>query len=62
MIFSRRQLEYLLGEYVIHYHEERPHQGLGNRLISGEQGRSQGTIRRQTRLGGLLSFYDRVSG
>ncbi|MBO1323466.1 integrase core domain-containing protein [Acanthopleuribacter pedis] len=62
VIFSRRQLEYLLGEYVTHYHEERPHQGLGNRLISGEQGQSQGKIRRRTRLGGLLSFYDRVSG
>ncbi|CAM2009405.1 integrase core domain-containing protein [Acanthopleuribacter pedis] len=62
VIFSRVQHEYLLREYVIHYHEKRPHPGLGNRLISGEQGRSQGKIRRRTRLGGLLSFYDRVSG
>ncbi|CAM2006629.1 Transposase [Acanthopleuribacter pedis] len=62
VIFSWEQLEYLLREYVTHYHEERPHQGLGNRLISGEQGQSQGKIRRRTRLGGLLSFYHRVSG
>nr|WP_279382513.1 integrase core domain-containing protein [Acanthopleuribacter pedis] len=62
VIFSKGQLEYLLREYVAHYHEERPHQSLGNQLISGKQGKSAGRIRRRTRLGGLLSFYDRVSG
>ncbi|MBO1323460.1 integrase core domain-containing protein [Acanthopleuribacter pedis] len=62
VIFSKGQLEYLLREYGAHYHEERPHQGLGNWLISGKQGKSEGRIRRRTRLGGLLSFYDRVSG
>ncbi|CAM2005795.1 integrase core domain-containing protein [Acanthopleuribacter pedis] len=40
VIFSREQLEYLLREYVTHYREERPHQGLGNRLISGHRAKS----------------------
>jgi len=46
--------------YVEHYHLERSHQGLGNRLI--ESGRSQpgaGPVARQERLGGLLNHYYR---
>ncbi|CAM2006625.1 integrase core domain-containing protein [Acanthopleuribacter pedis] len=62
VIFSRGQLEHLLREYVAFYNEERPHQGLENRLVSSKQGKSEGRIRRRTRLGGLLNFYDRVSG
>ncbi|CAM2005120.1 Transposase [Acanthopleuribacter pedis] len=62
VIFSKGQLDYLLREYVAFYNEERPHQGLKNRLVSGKQGKSEGRIRRRTRLGGLLRFYDRVSG
>ena len=62
VIFSQGQLEYLLREYTAHYHEERPHQALGNRLVSGKLGKSEGRIKRRTRLGGLLSFYDRVLG
>jgi len=28
-----RHLDYLVCEFVRHYHESRPHQGLGNQLI-----------------------------
>lgn len=43
-----------------HYHEERNHQGLGNRLIDPSvAANSAGPIRRRTRVGGLLSFYHR---
>jgi hypothetical protein len=57
-----------LCEYVTHYHQERPHQGLGNRVIAAERlpaanddGRSAavGVVRRRERLGGLLSYYHR---
>jgi len=48
-------------EYTEHYHQERNHQGLGNRLIdrSCRGPRVQGRIERRARLGGLLNFYDR---
>ena len=52
----RRTLE----SFVAHYHHERNHQGLGNRLIEPTvAANSPGRIRRHTRLGGILSFYSR---
>ena len=36
LIVGRRQLEYVLGEFVEHYQHARPHQGLGQRTPSGE--------------------------
>ena len=46
--------------FVAHYHRERNHQGLGNRLII-DTPVSDGArrVRRLTRLGGLLNFYER---
>src|SRR5215469_8024679 len=35
LIVGRRHLEYVLGEFVEHYHKARPHQGLGQRTPSG---------------------------
>jgi transposase InsO family protein len=46
-------------EFVEHYHEERPHQGLGNMLISPTATIGTGRVQRRERLGGLLSFYYR---
>jgi len=34
MVFGEKHLDYLVSEYVEHYHVERPHQGLGNRTIA----------------------------
>lgn len=50
-------------EYVEHYHHERNHQGIGNRLISGpvNQGRSTGSVECRERLGGLLRHYRRAA-
>ena len=43
-----------------HYHEERPHQGLGNELIAPTTTViGTGPITCRERLGGLLKFYDR---
>ena len=51
-----------LAEYVEHYHGERNHQGLGNRLITGPPVIDRTSrVRRHSRLGGLLNFYERVA-
>jgi putative transposase len=49
--------------FVEHYHEERPHQGLGNELIAPKTTAiGTGSVRCRARLGGLLKFYDRTAG
>jgi putative transposase len=58
IIFGERRLLHALSEFIVHYHEERNHQGLGNDLIaptfhaSGRAG-----VRCRDRLGGLLRYY-----
>jgi hypothetical protein len=62
MIFvGQASLRRAVGEYVQHYHEERNHQGLGNRLIQlPKPGTThEGFIQRRARLGGVLNFYYR---
>ena len=50
-------------EFMVHYHAERNHQGLGNRLIRAEQASipSDQPVERRIRLGGMLSFYHRAA-
>jgi len=46
--------------FIRHYHEERPHQGLGNALIAPTTTViGTGPVRCRERLGGLLKFYYR---
>ncbi len=60
LVFGEKHFDYLVREYLEHYHQERPHQGLGNRLISGEPPpNGKGEIHCRTRLGGLLKHYYR---
>ena len=61
IFFGEKMLRHAVIEFAAHYHRERNHQGLGNRLIEpGENaGRSTGTIVCDQRLGGLLKYYDR---
>jgi hypothetical protein len=44
-----------------HYHRERPHQGIGNRLIDGRTvaANDDGPVQCRERLGGLLRYYHR---
>jgi putative transposase len=52
-----------LHEYLEHYHRERNHQGLGSQLIVPLRippSKSE-RIDRRTRLGGMLSFYERAA-
>jgi putative transposase len=59
LFFGESSLLRATQEYVDHYHLERPHQGLGNRVI--ERARHRPTegieIRCGEHLGGLLRHY-----
>jgi transposase InsO family protein len=60
MIFvGQASLRRAVSEYMAHYHAERNHQGLGNRLIDGNliSAANHGQIHRRERLGGMLNFY-----
>jgi putative transposase len=63
LAFGEKHFDYLVKEYIEHYHTERPHQGLGNRVVIGElppaRLDSNDTVFCQTRLGGLLKYYQR---
>ena len=62
MIFvGQASLRHAVGEYVAHYHGERNHQGLGNRLLKPIKriGSPSGSVRRRERLGGMLNYYER---
>ena len=62
MIFvGQASLRHVVGEYVAHYHGERNHQGLGNRLLApiSRIGSPSGSVRKRERLGGMLNYYDR---
>ena len=60
--FGERHLRRTIAEYVEHYHRERNHQGIENELIAGAPVTSTvGRIRRRSRLGGLLNYYDRAA-
>ncbi len=66
LIFSRRQLDHVLGVYVGHYNEQRPHRALDlqppePRTIPPARGTPVGpprAIRRQDLLGGLIHEYE----
>jgi len=64
MIFcGQASLRRAIGEYVAHYHGERNHQGLENRLIQcdGRNGDRDGRVARRGRLGGMLNYYSRAA-
>lgn len=61
ILFGEGSLRRAISEYLAHYHQERNHQGLGNRLIEpvGHIGRCDGEVRCTERLGGMLRYYYR---
>lgn len=61
IFFGEKHLRYVLSQFVEHYHEERPHQGLGNRRIieAGTVRPPKGRVYCRQRLGGLLKTYYR---
>jgi putative transposase len=64
LIFGRRHLERVLIEFIEHYHDARPHQGLGQRRPNEPAGvipLMAGAVERSDRLGGLLHEYYRAA-
>jgi transposase InsO family protein len=63
IFFGESSLRKAVQEFVLHYHLERNHQGLGNRLIIPKKINSdpQGAVECRERLGGLLKYYYRAA-
>jgi transposase InsO family protein len=61
IFFGESPLRQAVIQFVLHFHGERNHQGLGNRLIEAgaEVGRSTGDVQCRERLGGILRYYYR---
>jgi putative transposase len=61
IFFGERTLRNAIAQFVDHYHAERNHQALGNKLIDpGESvGSARGKIVCYERLGGMLKYYHR---
>ena len=61
ILFGEASLRRALREYVAHYHAERNHQGMGNRLLKplAIVSSTDEPIRCRERLGGLLNYYYR---
>ncbi|MFH2007919.1 MAG: integrase core domain-containing protein [bacterium] len=69
IILGERHLRAAVNDYVSHYHRERNHQGLDNRLIeppdpldpeaASASGSASGPVRCRERQGGLLRYYYR---
>jgi transposase InsO family protein len=60
MIFiGQASLRRVVAEYMEHYHRERNHQGIENRLICAPAvvAANDGAVYRCARLGGMLNFY-----
>jgi hypothetical protein len=64
MIFVRQaSLRRAMSEFVVHYHEERNHQGLDNTLIRADpvDAANKAFIHCRQRLGGMLNYYHRAA-
>jgi transposase InsO family protein len=60
VLLGERHLRVAIEEFVCHYHEERPHQGLGNECIAPQATMiGASPMKCRERLGGLLKFYYR---
>jgi putative transposase len=63
ILFGESSLRTAIQHFVDHYHNERNHQGLSNRLIEPERDHLEnvGAIQRRQGLGGMLNYYYRVA-
>ncbi len=61
IFFGQASLRHAIAHYMTHYHRERNHQKLGNRLLQpvANIGELHHPVRRRQRLGGMLSYYHR---
>ncbi|MCI0334824.1 MAG: transposase [Planctomycetes bacterium] len=67
IVFGLVHFDLIVSSYCDYYHERRPHQGLGNRLIGATESDeplpvvSLDQVRCETRRGGLLKHYYRAA-
>ena len=62
ILFGERSLWHALKNYIAHFHNERPHQGLGNLIpfpMTPPANDREAPIQCHERLGGLLKYYSR---
>jgi len=60
IFFGRASLQHAVSQFIAHYHTERNHQGLENRLVLPAPTIAPSLpVRRRQRLGGMLNFYHR---
>jgi putative transposase len=61
ILFGERSLRRALQNYLVHYHQERNHQGKNNVLLSPEvrASRPADAVQCRERLGGLLRYCHR---
>jgi putative transposase len=61
IFFGEGSLRRALSEVEIFYNQERPHQGIGNKIIRPEFSEltTDGEVERRSRLGGLMNYYYR---
>ena len=63
ILFGESSVRRAAAEFTAHYHGERNHQGLNNKLICPHLTliREGGEVKRRERLGGLLNYYYRTA-
>ena len=61
IFFGEGSLRNAVRQFLVHYHGERNHQGLENKIIRPEAdvGGSRGEVECRERLGGMLRYYHR---
>ena len=61
IFFGEKSLRRAVNEFAEHYHLERNHQGIDNKIIEpgDEVGLTDGEIQCNERLGGMLKYYYR---
>ena len=63
ILFGEKMLRNAVRQFLEHYHGERNHQGLDNKIIQPreEVGRHEGDVQCRERLGGMLRYYYRAA-
>ena len=61
ILFGENMLSNAVRQFLTHYHTERNHQSLDNKIIEpgDEVGRHEGEVQSRERLGGMLRYYYR---
>ena len=62
-MFGEGSVRRAAAEFMVHYHGERNHQGLNNKLLCPDPTLvgEGGEVKRRERLGGLLNYYYRTA-